>query len=57
MKGYDASILLNSKGKNLAEKDAPPNVSLRASYVIDNVNKTVESSLPQHSLMHRYFSL
>ncbi|KAF2312449.1 hypothetical protein GH714_034710 [Hevea brasiliensis] len=44
--GCDASVLLNSKGGNKAEKDGPPNVSLHAFYVIDNAKKEVEASCP-----------
>ncbi|KAJ9564468.1 hypothetical protein OSB04_000434 [Centaurea solstitialis] len=44
IRGCDASVLLNSKGKNTAEKDGPPNVSLHAFYVIDNAKKVVESA-------------
>lgn len=43
MKGCDASVLLASKGKNKAEKDGPPNISLHAFYVIDNAKKAVEA--------------
>lgn len=46
MKGCDASVLLNSNGKNKAEKDGPPNVSLHAFYVIDNAKKEVEKKCP-----------
>lgn len=46
LKGCDGSVLLNSKGKNTAEKDGPPNVSLHAFYVIDNAKKAVESVCP-----------
>lgn len=45
-KGCDASVLLNSKGNNKAEKDGPPNVSLHAFYVIDNAKKAVEALCP-----------
>ncbi|XP_076904111.1 peroxidase 64-like [Bidens hawaiensis] len=45
-RGCDASVLLDSKGKNKAEKDGPPNVSLHAFYVIDNAKKAVESVCP-----------
>nr|KAJ0209503.1 hypothetical protein LSAT_V11C400212860 [Lactuca sativa] len=45
-RGCDGSVLLNSKGKNTAEKDGPPNVSLHAFYVIDNAKKAVESVCP-----------
>ncbi|CAM8979316.1 unnamed protein product [Rhodiola kirilowii] len=47
VRGCDASVLLNSKGKkNKAEKDGPPNISLHAFYVIDNAKKAVESMCP-----------
>ncbi|KAF7828992.1 peroxidase 64-like [Senna tora] len=46
IRGCDASVLLNSKGKNQAEKDGPPNISLHAFYVIDNAKKAVEASCP-----------
>lgn len=39
-------MLLNSKGNNKAEKDGPPNISLHAFYVIDNVKSEVEKSCP-----------
>lgn len=45
-KGCDASVLLESKGKNTAEKDGPPNISLHAFYVIDNAKKAVEAMCP-----------
>lgn len=44
--GCDASVLLNSKEGNKAEKDGPPNVSLHAFYVIDNAKKDVEALCP-----------
>ncbi|KVH92279.1 hypothetical protein Ccrd_005687 [Cynara cardunculus var. scolymus] len=44
VRGCDGSVLLNSKGKNKAEKDGPPNVSLHAFYVIDNAKKALESA-------------
>ncbi|CAK7355410.1 unnamed protein product [Dovyalis caffra] len=46
IRGCDASVLLNSKGNNKAEKDGPPNASLHAFYVIDNAKKEVEDSCP-----------
>ncbi|XP_071913637.1 peroxidase 64-like isoform X1 [Coffea arabica] len=46
IRGCDASVLLNSKGKNNAEKDGPPNRSLHAFYVIDNAKKAVEALCP-----------
>lgn len=46
MKGCDGSILLESKGKNKAEKDGPPNISLHAFYVIENAKKALEAICP-----------
>ncbi|EEF52774.1 Peroxidase 64 precursor, putative [Ricinus communis] len=46
IRGCDASVLLESKGKNTAEKDGPPNISLHAFYVIDNAKKAVEATCP-----------
>ncbi|KAL0360507.1 UNVERIFIED_CONTAM: Peroxidase 64 [Sesamum radiatum] len=46
IRGCDASVLLNSKGSNKAEKDGPPNISLHAFYVIDNAKKEVEKMCP-----------
>ncbi|KAJ9561783.1 hypothetical protein OSB04_006943 [Centaurea solstitialis] len=46
IRGCDGSVLLKSKGKNTAEKDGPPNVSLHAFYVIDNAKKALESACP-----------
>ncbi|XP_024991654.1 peroxidase 64-like [Cynara cardunculus var. scolymus] len=47
IRGCDASVLLNSTGKNKAEKDGPPNISLHAFYVIDNAKKAVEAVCPK----------
>ncbi|XP_055806605.1 peroxidase 64-like isoform X2 [Solanum dulcamara] len=44
--GCDASILLSSKGKNTAEKDAPPNGSMHGFYVIDGAKRAVEAICP-----------
>jgi len=44
--GCDASLLLNSKGSNKAEKDGPPNLSLHAFYVIDSAKKELEAWCP-----------
>ncbi|XP_022144290.1 peroxidase 64 [Momordica charantia] len=46
IRGCDGSVLLDSKGKNTAEKDGPPNISLHAFYVIDNAKKAIESVCP-----------
>ncbi|KAL0366007.1 UNVERIFIED_CONTAM: Peroxidase 64 [Sesamum radiatum] len=47
IRGCDASVLLNSKGKNKAEKDGPPNISLHALYVIDQAKKQLEKKCPR----------
>ncbi|CAJ2635832.1 peroxidase 64-like [Trifolium pratense] len=46
IRGCDASVLLNSKGSNKAEKDGPPNVSLHGFFIIDNAKKAVEAACP-----------
>lgn len=46
LKGCDASVLLNSKGSNKAEKDGPPNASLHAFFIIDNAKKALEAACP-----------
>ncbi|WVY89034.1 hypothetical protein V8G54_037897 (chloroplast) [Vigna mungo] len=46
IRGCDASVLLESKGKTVAEKDGPPNISLHAFYVIDNAKKALEEVCP-----------
>ncbi|CAA0831069.1 Peroxidase 64 [Striga hermonthica] len=46
IRGCDASVLLNSKEKNQAEKDGPPNISLHAFYVIDNAKQAIEKMCP-----------
>ncbi|OAY50535.1 peroxidase 64 [Manihot esculenta] len=46
IRGCDGSVLLESEGKNKAEKDGPPNISLHAFYVIDNAKKAVEAECP-----------
>ena len=40
-------MLLDSTPSNQAEKDAPPNVSLRAFYVLDDAKAKLESVCPQ----------
>lgn len=46
LKGCDASVLLNSSGKEKAEKDGAPNISLHAFYVIDNAKEELERMCP-----------
>ncbi|KAF3440341.1 hypothetical protein FNV43_RR18625 [Rhamnella rubrinervis] len=46
IRGCDASVLLNSKGNDKAEKDGPPNASLHAFYVIDKAKQEVEALCP-----------
>ncbi|KAJ4842836.1 Peroxidase 64, partial [Turnera subulata] len=46
IRGCDGSVLLESKGKNKAEKVGPPNISLHAFYVIENAKKAVEELCP-----------
>ncbi|XP_051149792.1 peroxidase 64-like [Andrographis paniculata] len=46
IRGCDASVLLDSKGSNRAEKAGPPNISLHAFYVIDLAKKAVEKICP-----------
>ncbi|KAF7829541.1 Peroxidase 64 [Senna tora] len=46
IRGCDASVLLESKGKKKAEKDGPANISLHAFYVIENAKKAVEAECP-----------
>ncbi|GMI99567.1 Peroxidase 66 [Hibiscus trionum] len=47
IRGCDASVLLDSTPRNQAEKDGPPNVSLRAFYVIDDAKTKLESACPK----------
>ncbi|THU63252.1 hypothetical protein C4D60_Mb01t13770 [Musa balbisiana] len=44
--GCDGSVLLNSTRKNLAEKDAKPNLTLDGFYVIDAAKAALEESCP-----------
>ncbi|KAK1284807.1 Peroxidase 27 [Acorus calamus] len=47
IRGCEGSILLNTTNKNApAEKDAPPNLSLRGYHVIDAVKAAVEKACP-----------
>ncbi|XWS61085.1 hypothetical protein CRYUN_Cryun07bG0095300 [Craigia yunnanensis] len=44
IRGCDASVLLDSTPQNQAEKDGPPNISLRAFYVIDDAKTKLEQA-------------
>ena len=46
IQGCDASILLDSTPGNQAEKDGPPNVSVRSFYVIDDAKAKLEMACP-----------
>ncbi|KAL9225274.1 hypothetical protein vseg_001220 [Gypsophila vaccaria] len=46
IRGCDASILLDSTAENKAEKDGPPNISVRAYYVIDDAKAKLEKACP-----------
>jgi hypothetical protein len=44
LQGCDASVLLDSTAGNQAEKDAPPNTSLRGFEVIDSAKTRLEQA-------------
>ncbi|KAK1615176.1 hypothetical protein QYE76_020693 [Lolium multiflorum] len=46
VRGCDGSILLNSTGAGAAEKEAPPNLTLRGFDLIDRVKALVEEACP-----------
>ncbi|KAJ1402527.1 Secretory peroxidase [Sesbania bispinosa] len=47
IRGCDASILLDSTATNQAEKDGPPNISVRSFYVIDDAKAKLELACPR----------
>ncbi|KAK7840021.1 peroxidase 66 [Quercus suber] len=46
IRGCDASVLLDSTPGNQAEKDGPPNISVRSFYVIDDAKTKLEMACP-----------
>ncbi|KAB1210771.1 Peroxidase 66 [Morella rubra] len=46
IRGCDASVLLDSTPGNRAEKDGPPNISIRSFYVIDDAKTKLEMACP-----------
>ncbi|KAL5697428.1 peroxidase [Ranunculus cassubicifolius] len=46
VRGCDASVLLNGTSSNPAERDSPPNLSLRGFGFIDGVKKLLEAECP-----------
>ncbi|XP_074562972.1 peroxidase 27-like isoform X1 [Curcuma longa] len=46
VRGCDGSVLLNSTRRNLAEKDAKPNLTLDGFYVIDAAKAALEKACP-----------
>ncbi|CAN8253367.1 unnamed protein product [Cochlearia groenlandica] len=47
IRGCDASILLDSTRSNQAEKDGPPNISVRSFYVIEDAKRKLEMACPR----------
>ncbi|KAJ4706116.1 Peroxidase [Melia azedarach] len=46
IRGCDASVLLDSTPQDKAEKDGPPNISVRSFYVIDDAKAKLEMACP-----------
>ncbi|XP_054779676.1 peroxidase 66-like [Prosopis cineraria] len=46
IRGCDASVLLDSTPTSKAEKDGPPNISVRSFYVIDEAKAKLEKACP-----------
>ncbi|KAM1112696.1 hypothetical protein ACFX13_046375 [Malus domestica] len=46
VRGCDASVLLNSTSSNQAEKDAPPNLTVRGFDFIDRIKSRLEAQCP-----------
>ncbi|CAN6574315.1 unnamed protein product [Malus baccata var. baccata] len=46
VRGCDASVLLNSTSSNQAEKDAPPNLTVRGFDFIDRIKSQLEAQCP-----------
>ncbi|XP_050387877.1 peroxidase 66 [Argentina anserina] len=46
IRGCDASLLLDSTPGNQAEKDGPPNISVRSFYVIEEAKAKLEAACP-----------
>lgn len=43
LQGCDASVLLDSRGENVAEREAPPNLTLRGFELIDEIKAEIEN--------------
>jgi len=49
LKGCDGSILIDSVGNNVSEKEAGPNLTVRGFEIIDEAKALLEYSLVHHS--------